>query len=71
MDGVVHKESKPIKDAKEAYAITKGGLKSFGNATAKTFDKGVDKMKPTANKIGKSISSFWGKVTGKKKEEQD
>lgn len=45
------------------------GFKSMGRGIEKGFDGTVKFTKDL--KIGDKIGSFWGKITGKKKKEQD
>lgn len=65
MDGIVFKDTKPIKDFKEGYERAKVAAKITGNSISKDATKAKEKVK--AAKIGDKIKGFWGKVTGKNK----
>lgn len=65
MDGIIFKESKPIKDFKEGYERAKVAAKLTGNSISKDASKAKEKVKQA--KIGDKIKGFWGRVTGKNK----
>jgi len=68
MDGIIFKETKPIKDFKEGYERAKVAAKQTGSSISKDYSKNKEKVKSA--KIGDKIKGFWGKVTGKKKAQE-
>ena len=69
MDGAIYTESKPIKNTKEAATKAKEVMSTLGDDISKNSKKAQKAISDA--KIGDKISSFWGKVTGKKKKEEN
>ena len=69
MEGIAYEEAKPIKDLKEGWSKAKAVLSKFGSDVEAKTSSTVKNVE-SAN-IGNKIKGFWGKVTGKKNQEEE